>query len=35
MYKTKVAITLDEGTLNRLDGLVKDRIFPNRSKAIY
>lgn len=34
MSTTKVAITLDEKTLNRLDQLVKDRVFPNRSKAI-
>jgi Arc/MetJ-type ribon-helix-helix transcriptional regulator len=34
MTTTKVAITLGEETLARLDRLVKDRIFPNRSKAI-
>jgi Arc/MetJ-type ribon-helix-helix transcriptional regulator len=34
MATTKVAITLGEETLARLDRLVKDRIFPNRSKAI-
>ena len=34
MSTTKVAITIDEETLNRLDRLVKDRVFPNRSKAI-
>jgi metal-responsive CopG/Arc/MetJ family transcriptional regulator len=31
---TKVAITLEEKTLTRLDRLVRDRRFPNRSKAI-
>jgi metal-responsive CopG/Arc/MetJ family transcriptional regulator len=30
----KVAITLEEKTLSRLDRLVKARVFPNRSKAI-
>jgi Arc/MetJ-type ribon-helix-helix transcriptional regulator len=30
----KITITIDEGTLHRLDRLVKDRVFPNRSKAI-
>ena len=34
MPKTKVAITLDEKTLGRLDRLVKDRLFPSRSNAI-
>jgi len=34
MATTKVAITIGEETLARLDRLVKDRIFPNRSKAI-
>ena len=34
MPKTKVAITLDEKTLGRLDRLVRERMFPNRSKAI-
>ncbi len=34
MTTTKIAITLGEETLARLDRLVKDRIFPNRSKAI-
>jgi len=32
--KTKVAITLDEKTLARLDRLVRERMFPSRSKAI-
>lgn len=34
MPTAKIAITLDEDTLHRLDRLVKDRVFPNRSKAI-
>jgi metal-responsive CopG/Arc/MetJ family transcriptional regulator len=32
--RAKVAISLDEGTLVRLDGLVKAHVFPNRSQAI-
>jgi Arc/MetJ-type ribon-helix-helix transcriptional regulator len=34
MSKTKVAITLEEETLGRLDRLVKNRLFPSRSRAI-
>jgi metal-responsive CopG/Arc/MetJ family transcriptional regulator len=34
MGSAKVAITIDEETLQRLDRLVKDHVFPNRSKAI-
>lgn len=34
MSTTKVAFTLDEKTLYRLDRLVKARVFPNRSRAI-
>ncbi|MGA3114298.1 MAG: ribbon-helix-helix domain-containing protein [Syntrophobacteraceae bacterium] len=34
MASAKIAITMDENTLHRLDRLVKDRMFPNRSKAI-
>ncbi|HHE37240.1 MAG TPA: ribbon-helix-helix protein, CopG family [Candidatus Cloacimonetes bacterium] len=34
MNKMKVAITLDEHILVRLDRLVKQYIFPNRSQAI-
>ncbi len=34
MASAKIAITMDKSTLHRLDRLVKDRIFPNRSKAI-
>jgi Arc/MetJ-type ribon-helix-helix transcriptional regulator len=29
-----MAITLDESTLDRLDKLVRKRVFPNRSQAI-
>jgi metal-responsive CopG/Arc/MetJ family transcriptional regulator len=31
---SKIAITLDERTLKRLDRLVTGRLFPNRSRAI-
>ncbi len=34
MAAAKVAISLDEGILTRLDRLVRQRAFPNRSKAI-
>jgi Arc/MetJ-type ribon-helix-helix transcriptional regulator len=34
MPKAKIAITLDEQTLNRLDRLVRNKVFPNRSQAI-
>ena len=34
MPKSKVAITLEERTLQELDRLVKDAVFPNRSQAI-
>ena len=34
MASAKIAITMDESTLHRLDRLVKDRVFPNRSRAI-
>ena len=34
MGRSKVAISLDESTLNRLDKLVRKQIFPNRSQAI-
>ncbi|MFH1115130.1 MAG: ribbon-helix-helix domain-containing protein [Pseudomonadota bacterium] len=33
MATAKIAITLDERTLDRLDLPVRDRVFPNRSKA--
>jgi metal-responsive CopG/Arc/MetJ family transcriptional regulator len=32
--RAKVAITLNEQTLGRLDRLVKAHVFPNRSQAI-
>jgi Arc/MetJ-type ribon-helix-helix transcriptional regulator len=34
MGSVKVAITLDQETLIRVDGLVSRSIFPNRSRAI-
>jgi metal-responsive CopG/Arc/MetJ family transcriptional regulator len=34
MARSKVAISLDESTLNRLDKLVKKQVFVNRSQAI-
>lgn len=34
MGKSKVAISLDESTLNRLDKLVQKQVFPSRSRAI-
>jgi Arc/MetJ-type ribon-helix-helix transcriptional regulator len=34
MAASKIAITLENGTLKRLDMLVKSNLFPNRSKAI-
>lgn len=34
MASTKIAITMNEVTLRWLDRLVRDRVFPNRSKAI-
>jgi len=34
MVRAKVAISIDENTLNRLDRLVKSHVFPNRSQAI-
>ncbi|HKL01129.1 MAG TPA: ribbon-helix-helix domain-containing protein [Desulfotignum sp.] len=34
MAASKIAITIDDKTLNRLDILVKAKFFPNRSKAI-
>ena len=34
MPRSKIAISLDEKTLQRLDRLVKKAIFPNRSQAI-
>ena len=34
MTRAKVAVSLDEGLLNRLDRLVSKAVFPNRSQAI-
>jgi len=34
MARPKVAITLDRRTLNRLDKLVQQSIFPSRSQAV-
>lgn len=34
MGKTKIAITLDREAVERLDRLVSEHIFPNRSQAI-
>ncbi|MEK6562408.1 MAG: ribbon-helix-helix domain-containing protein [Candidatus Binatota bacterium] len=34
MGRSKVTISLDESTLNRLDKLVQKQAFPNRSQAI-
>jgi metal-responsive CopG/Arc/MetJ family transcriptional regulator len=34
MAASKIAITIDDTILKRLDILVKSRAFPNRSKAI-
>lgn len=34
MAKTKVAVTLDTSTLQRVDRLVREARYPNRSQAI-
>ena len=34
MARTKIAISLDEHTLQRLDQLAADAVFPSRSQAI-
>jgi len=34
MARLKVAVSLDENTLRRLDQLVRRAVFPNRSRAI-
>ena len=34
MDKTKIAISLDTEVLARIDRLVKEQMFPNRSRAI-
>ncbi|MGH7699536.1 MAG: ribbon-helix-helix domain-containing protein [Gemmatimonadales bacterium] len=34
MARPKIAVSLDETTLARLDRLVADGVFPNRSRAV-
>jgi Arc/MetJ-type ribon-helix-helix transcriptional regulator len=34
MSSEKIAITIDDTLIKKLDGLVKERIYPNRSKII-
>ena len=34
MGRSKVAISLDESTLDRLDKLVRKQVFPSRSQAV-
>jgi metal-responsive CopG/Arc/MetJ family transcriptional regulator len=34
MARAKVSISLDQGTLKRLDRLVQAHMFPNRSQAV-
>jgi len=34
MATAKIAISLDEGIVKKVDRLVKNRVFPNRSKVI-
>ena len=34
MSTAKIAITIEEETLDKLDRLVSSKVFPNRSKAI-
>ena len=34
MGMVKVAVTIDRATLERVDGLVSKKVFPNRSRAI-
>lgn len=34
MASVKVAVTIDRETLERVDGLVSKKVFPNRSRAI-
>lgn len=34
MAASKIAITMDDNILKRLDNLVKSRAYPNRSRAI-
>ena len=34
MSRTKIAITLDQAVLDRVDRLISQHVFPNRSRAI-
>lgn len=34
MSAAKIAITLEESLVHKIDSLVKSKVFPNRSKAI-
>ncbi|MBN2240864.1 MAG: ribbon-helix-helix protein, CopG family [Dehalococcoidales bacterium] len=34
MSKEKIAITLDEQSIDELDRLVREKVFPNRSQAV-
>ncbi|MCK6369988.1 MAG: ribbon-helix-helix domain-containing protein [Gammaproteobacteria bacterium] len=34
MASVKVAVTIDEDTLRRVDELVTQKVFPNRSRAV-
>ena len=34
MNKTKIAVALDRKAVQRLDRLVRQRVFPNRSRAV-
>ena len=34
MSSAKIAVTIDQDLLNQLDRLVKERRFPNRSRAV-
>jgi metal-responsive CopG/Arc/MetJ family transcriptional regulator len=34
MATAKIAITIEQETLNRIDHLIRRHVFPNRSKAI-
>jgi metal-responsive CopG/Arc/MetJ family transcriptional regulator len=34
MARSKVAVSIDEATLRRLDQMVRQRLFPSRSQAI-
>ena len=34
MGRAKIAITIDENALHEIDRLVRERVYPNRSKAI-